>query len=579
MPGTIRPRNALIALLLPLAVALSAMAQSSSPGIGPMDTDRARKIFDYVEGLDRNRNGELDSRELSDRGGGIVRKIAAEAGIDVSQPVRLSKIKAALYKFAKNQPGGQSAQYQPQAGVPGFGEAGASVPGFGQVEHSRPIPGFGDDSGATIRIEPVDVNKALDRLNRYDTNHDGHMDRKEAEAGKWSDDPFQNNDQNRDGKLSKMELAQRYADRRVADAGGQGGQPGSSSRQQPSRSPQGQSQGDPRSQGGGQKRPQLTQAERELWTLTESMMGRYDVNHNRVLDRPEWQNLEIKSATTDTNGDGAIDRHELAEWLSRRSTTQNLPVGLPDWFGRCDENEDGQVEMSEFSDEWSDEKAEEFARHDRNGDGVIVPEECLSAGNLPEGDYVNHEFMVIAPRSTVFSEIVVPDDDDQPISDLNVQVSITHTHDDYLDVFLIGPEGQRVELFTGVGGSDDHFNNTILDDESTWPIVRGRPPFEGSYRPEGALKNQPSLRQFYGRNITGTWTLMIQGDRSERPGALHGWSLIVKHEDGAPRMGDYREDGPGDGDSRRDFGREDERRDFGRKDDGPSSKSRPFWLQ
>ena len=62
-------------------------------------------------------------------------------------------------------------------------------------------------------------------------------------------------------------------------------------------------------------------------------------------------------------------------------------------------------------------------------------------------------------------------DDDEPISDLDVQISITHTHDDYLAVYLMAPDGERVELFTGVGGNDDHFDNTIFDDEAYQPTA------------------------------------------------------------------------------------------------------------
>jgi hypothetical protein len=54
-----------------------------------------------------------------------------------------------------------------------------------------------------------------------------------------------------------------------------------------------------------------------------------------------------------------------------------LPDGLPDWFARKDVNGDGQVTMSEYSSEWSAEKAREFTRYDLNGDGIVTPQECL----------------------------------------------------------------------------------------------------------------------------------------------------------------------------------------------------------
>ncbi|MEL6110702.1 MAG: proprotein convertase P-domain-containing protein [Planctomycetota bacterium] len=46
---------------------------------------------------------------------------------------------------------------------------------------------------------------------------------------------------------------------------------------------------------------------------------------------------------------------------------------------------------------------------------------------------------------------------------MNVRLNITHTHVSQLDGYLTGPDGQRIELFTGVGGHDDHFNGTVFD--------------------------------------------------------------------------------------------------------------------
>ena len=46
--------------------------------------------------------------------------------------------------------------------------------------------------------------------------------------------------------------------------------------------------------------------------------------------------------------------------------------------------------------------------------------------------------------------------------------SSTHTRDPDLDVFLIAPDGTRVELFTDVGTTkSQNFTNTVLDDAAT----------------------------------------------------------------------------------------------------------------
>jgi subtilisin-like proprotein convertase family protein len=142
------------------------------------------------------------------------------------------------------------------------------------------------------------------------------------------------------------------------------------------------------------------------------------------------------------------------------------------------------------------------------------------------GTFADNEARVILPRTTLLAEIDV--EEDYLIGDLDVQLSITHTYDEHLDAYLIGPDGQRIELFTGVGDNDDHFDGTILDDEATESIARSRAPFQGRYRPESADREGPSLSHFYGHSVHGLWQLMIRSPRSDRSGVLHGWSLQVK---------------------------------------------------
>jgi hypothetical protein len=38
--------------------------------------------------------------------------------------------------------------------------------------------------------------------------------------------------------------------------------------------------------------------------------------------------------------------------------------------------------MAEYTRDWSDEKAREFAKFDLNGDGMVTPQECLRSGTV-----------------------------------------------------------------------------------------------------------------------------------------------------------------------------------------------------
>ncbi len=137
-----------------------------------------------------------------------------------------------------------------------------------------------------------------------------------------------------------------------------------------------------------------------------------------------------------------------------------------------------------------------------------IPEYCST--NVPKE---------IPDLGTITSTLVIGDKGS--IVDLDVELDINHLWDEDLDVFLIAPDGTPVELFTNVGGWGEHFNDTILDDESSLAITEGSAPFTGRYRPEG------NLSDFDGKSITGTWTLEVTDDSMIFSGTLNSWSLIV----------------------------------------------------
>ena len=109
------------------------------------------------------------------------------------------------------------------------------------------------------------------------------------------------------------------------------------------------------------------------------------------------------------------------------------------------------------------------------------------------------------------------------VIDLNVRLDITHPRDEDLDVSLIAPDGTRIELFSDVGGTGSDFRDTVIDDDAILSITEGLAPFTGSYRPEQPL----NLRNFYGSNIEGMWTLEITDDELNERGILNSWSLDI----------------------------------------------------
>jgi len=501
-------------------------------GFGAPRDSQAESVVEGLWRMDANRDGMLDPAEISDEAQPYVDFYASLAELDISRPLLIEELEEAVY--AHHRARGSRPGYGPADLGAGAGEAAEPPPSFGPLDDVPPIPGFGIDGESTadsIQLEKADLDRAAERLRQYDRNRDGFMDRSEARNGRWYDDPFAY-DHNRDGRLNQRELAERYAKRRIAEA-----------------QRRGQSSSDSR---GGQARDHMSEEERRrreqeerkrrevfgdqgTWRLVADLLHRYDANRDNNLDPIEWRSMGTTSPMSEANASGkVVDRAELYLWLKKRSanTSVDLPKGLPEWFGRRDLDGDGQVAMVEFADEWTDEKAEEFVGFDLNHDGIVMPDECLLAMNQTTGKHSSRRFQVIPARKTVYSQIVVKDD--TVIADLDVQISITHSYDAALEAYLIGPGGERVELFTAVGGEDDHFSNTIFDDEATTPVREARPPFAGRFQPEAVEKQETSLRTFYGKRITGTWTLMIRAQRADRAGSLHGWSLIPKPlEEGA----------------------------------------------
>ncbi|HVK14484.1 MAG TPA: proprotein convertase P-domain-containing protein [Gemmataceae bacterium] len=107
------------------------------------------------------------------------------------------------------------------------------------------------------------------------------------------------------------------------------------------------------------------------------------------------------------------------------------------------------------------------------------------------------------------------------VLDVNVSVDITHPNVYDLAVYLVSPSGQPVELFADVGGSGDHFRNTVLDDEGGTPITAAAAPFTGTFRPEGRLSD------FDGLAAQGTWTLRVRDGIKANKGTLNSWSVTI----------------------------------------------------
>ena len=110
----------------------------------------------------------------------------------------------------------------------------------------------------------------------------------------------------------------------------------------------------------------------------------------------------------------------------------------------------------------------------------------------------------------------------------SVCIDIDHNWISDADVFLMGPNGQFIELTTDNGGSGNDYTTTCFTPLSTNDITFGfqappsAAPFTGDWMPEG---NWEDLWSIQDPLTNGIWTLQLKDDTPGFDGTLLGWSI------------------------------------------------------
>jgi len=290
--------------------------------------------------MDRNGNGMLDPDETEGRARGFIERIAQNVpGVDFNRPISIDKLAQSMDRMRQEGGwgrggwgGGPGGPEGASPGAPGASSAPEPlVPGFGVDLQLAPVPGFGTEIAlppVKVKIEDVDRKTADDRIKRYDRNADGLLTKDEIEGGRWSDDPYQY-DRNKDGKLTIEEMAMRYATRRAAEAtqartqNGQGASgPGNRSTTAASAQKFYVPSSASSSTGSGSQgaRPGTNGNTGESANrIVDFVLQRYDRNGSGALEKDEWSGMRSDPSGGDKNGDGKIDRGELAAYLESRS--------------------------------------------------------------------------------------------------------------------------------------------------------------------------------------------------------------------------------------------------------------------
>jgi EF hand len=393
---------------------------------------------EFMARLDLNKNGTLEGAELSDRTKGFLQRLDIEVGDTV---VIADVIKKMEEKRSGRDSSSAASSAPPSTPAPTASNPSMSVPSASASPgYVRKVPGFDapvpqvaatQKFGASATTSKIysqysdSVREQVENaLRRYDKNGDGILDAEEIKAGRWGSPTSEESDTNRDGSLSRDELANRYFQREqaaivatspVAPANtgrGNGGarEPGS---QTPATQNQPASSGPPTATAAA---PVSNAGRSGTGTsyrdYASGLVEKYDANKDGQLDKDEMKKMRRAPPNADRNNDGLVTLGELSEAFEeqdknpkstspaapaaedkagagmatgsariersrsgssnreRSPSTENFSVGA------FDKNNDGQVQMWEFAEDWTEENLEKFRKLDKNNDGIISATEA-----------------------------------------------------------------------------------------------------------------------------------------------------------------------------------------------------------
>ena len=113
------------------------------------------------------------------------------------------------------------------------------------------------------------------------------------------------------------------------------------------------------------------------------------------------------------------------------------------------------------------------------------------------------------------------------VTDINLQVDLSHPASAQIDAYLLNPQGQSVELATDACGNSPNWAMLLFDDEAALPVnaaCGAGPALSGTVQPEGQLSD------FDGKPASGLWQLLIIDDTNGSSGLVNSLRLDVSYE-------------------------------------------------
>jgi len=310
---------------------------------------RGQRAENYLRPMDANHNGLIEASEVNDLVKSYLARTADRYGVQATFPLAIDKYRSAIVEAyirvrGSGGPGG------PPGGGSGF-HGSSSTGGFSTAQNTSSVSGFGTSSSSTSSTPTTTTaSSAVDEryrayaanmLKRYDKNGNGALDREEWSQlrGEW----WKSADANGDGTITVEEIIGRLAGYR------------------------------------SRFRTSTTSSTSSSGTTSSSTSSSYSNSGTSTSSSTTTSTPASTSSTTTSSSASPTTTTVVRKPYRFLTPTERLPSGLPEWFTRRDANGDGQVTLAEFSDTLSDEVVAEFAKFDRNNDGVVTPKECLDA--------------------------------------------------------------------------------------------------------------------------------------------------------------------------------------------------------
>ncbi len=410
---------------IPLACTALLLLQVLSSDLFAQRGDRGRDrgrggsfdVTTILKRIDSNGNDILEPSEMRGR----TQQMVQDVGLDPNRPHAISVITKLLND--KNNPEANGAN------ATGNKDVVRNVPGFGVTVEPVGMRDFSPTGEERMSPEAMKskfgdnvLAQVEGTLNRYDTSKNGILEPIEIQRSRWHNPSSEESDTNKDGNLSRLELAYRYQKREVdvqkrmeeSRVRRTSGVPNATNIANPVQTnnrfvqqgnvttgrqlyPTTPASGNPRGFNSGND---------AYARYAEGLIKTYDKDEDGRLSEQELKEMRRPPKDADTNRDKFVDKTELIASVANRSETNTQRSedqaaihsgrSTPEErlaekrrpttatyneadsiFGGKDANNDRQLQMHEFSQEWDDNVVKEFDSKDRNGDGVITENEWL----------------------------------------------------------------------------------------------------------------------------------------------------------------------------------------------------------